>query len=381
MWLMDHIKYLISASLAAFLAAVPLVMIHFNLFSLIGPLGSALMYLPATLLTFGGFFQLGCSIFIPPLYPLICGLNDYFGRVLTVMAIELSKLPASAFTVPTPAWGVVAAYFGVLFAPAIKWRKQLLLIIVAVYLSMWMVQSTSSSPWVYVSGPGEGTTVAVNTGDGLALIDCGGSQTGQAANLVKVLSCNLLAQLELVILTVPEERYFNDAWAIAGIFPELKFAASSAFKPRAFDYEPASQFVGDKALQKIFWTPGSVFSLGEVHFEMLYPPDLPQNLSAAGAVSVACQGRHILIGTDLTDLACQLICANNPHFQADTLVLKGNIPGGGVEMLIGRAGVREIVLQGIFHQRERRQLKTIVEKHHIRLFGVETSNGFLINLP
>jgi beta-lactamase superfamily II metal-dependent hydrolase len=223
-------------------------------------------------------------------------------------------------------------------------------------------------------------TAVVNTGEGLALVDCGGNQTGQAVHLIRNLSCNLLAEPRLAVLTAPEERYFNDVWALVESFPEVEFATGPAFQLQATAYEPAGRFVQDASLRKRFWTAGGIFSVGKVRFQLLYPPDSDKTLCDGGAVLVTCRTRQILVATNLSDLACRLMGINYPHLRADTLILKGKIPLSGLETLIERAGIRQIVLQGIFHKRERFRLEKIAEEHHLRLIGDKASSGFLINL-
>jgi ComEC/Rec2-related protein len=382
-WGLDQIKMLAAASLAAFIAAAPLVMIYFNLFSLIAPLGSVLLYLPATLLTFGGFLQLAVSIACPSLHSFISTITDIIGTSFANLAITLNKLPGTAISVPAPAWGLVIAYFFILFSPSVKFRKHLILLIVTIYLSTWIIQSRSGSPWIYAAGPGEGMTTVVNTGQGLALIDCGAGHTGQAEDLIQLLSCNFLAEPRLAILTSSNERYFNDAWSVAAIFPSLEFAVPDLFKKRASEYEPAERFFSDNTLKKRTCSAGSVFSFGEAKFEVLYPPT-PEKPSAglsadSGAVLITLSDLRVLVVTDLSDLACAMVLHNTKDLRADTLIFRGRISENALAMIINQAHIRKIIPQGHFLMNERQKLMQLAKKYEVILPENGFSSGFLVN--
>jgi ComEC/Rec2-related protein len=383
-WGIDQLKMFIAVSLAAFMASIPLVMIHYHLFSLIAPLGSMLLYLPASLLTLGGFVQLAVSTIYHPLYSYVSNITDSIGILFAELAILLHKIPGTAISVPAPAWWLAIVYFVVLFYPAVKFRKHLLLLVVLIYLSMWLIQSRSTS-WVYVSGPGEGTTTLVNTGQGLALIDCGGSHTGQTNDLLQSVACTYLTKPRLAFLTSMNERYFNDAWSMSSLFPSFEFVVSDVFRERSAFYEPAELLIRDETLKKRFRSAGSVFTLGNAQFEILYPPKTekysPKLSAESGAILITLSGDRILIATDLTDLACAMILKNNPDLRAEILILRGQISENSLKMMVKQVHIKKIVPQGPFRTSDRRKLEFLAEKYHVKLPEAKFSGGVLINRP
>jgi competence protein ComEC len=384
--LFDKSKLLLAVSIAAALAATPLAMVHFNRFSLIGPVGSVLIYPLATLLTLTGFLQLVVGFLCPAIVRPISYLTDLTSIAMSKLSLVLGSLPGVAFDVPSPAWPLVLIYFLILFLPTLRHRKLLLLSIVTIYLSTWVLQADPARSWIYAAGPAEGQTTVVNTGGELVLIDCGGTHTGQTAELIRKLDCNFLSTPRLAFCTAADQRCFNDIWTQAALYPDMELMIPAAFNAVAKTSEPVQRLVQDETLRKQFLSPGGAVSLNVTRFELLLPPDpnaetLPSELLRSGAILVTQNGHRVLIASNLTDLACRLLETNYPDLRIDTLLLSGSIPIKSLERWIVRTGIRQIGALSSVRRSSRQQLKTLAARHHCRFLEARSSGGFLVNKP
>jgi ComEC/Rec2-related protein len=379
-------KQLFAASLAASLAATPLVMYHFNLLSLIGPVSSVLLYPAATLLTLAGFAQLVIAMAVPILTPIISVVTDYTATMLSTLAILLGKIPGSALTVASPPWFLVLAFLIVIFTPKLKYQFIGALLIITLYLSSWMINSRSTSPWLYVSGPGQGQSVVINTGKGLAMIDFGASQTGQATKLISQIVYTYLAKPAFVMLTSPDQRYYNDLWQLIDAFPNTTVMIPELVKRFSPGYEPAARLMDDPVFHRLAVREGTAVEMEGVSLTMIYMPKFdgspgqPDAMTPSAAVLVEHQGSKVLVAPVLTPMSCRLIIRNYPQLRVKTLIVPGWATAGeAMEALIFHADIKEIVLGGWFDRTSRQRWELISRRTGCHVVEIVEDGGFIID--
>ncbi len=373
-YLFDKAGLMFAASLAASAAVTPLVMYHFNLLSPAGPLASLVLYLPMSLLTLAGFAQLGVSVLVPSLGFLLNRLCDLFSSSIAAMSYLLAKLPGASIHVPAPAWYLVVGYLVVLLVTRFCRRRKLFHVLIAIYLYMVTYDRLTDRSWLYVRGE----TITVKGGSGLAMINCGSYSVGQTANRVRVLSSQYLTEPKFVVLSCPDERYFNDAWSLAEEFPDAVFFVPEGFAATADRYDPVCKLMQDKFLLKQEVKAGSVISLDDVSIRVLCPPVK----AAGGSSAFECRiGRvKAVVCFQPTPYLCRLICRNYPDLRADILIVDEVSEVVELSKLVQQLGTSQIGLGGSVRSEVRRRLSLLADELNFQLVENSTGRGFLIEL-
>jgi competence protein ComEC len=382
----DQIRQLLSASLAASLGAFPLVMYHFNLLSLIGPIGSVVLYPAATFLTLAGFAQLFIAATLPVLNPFIGALTNWTAILLSNLAILLGKIPGSSLTVASPQWSMVIGFMIVLFTPQIRRKFLWSLLIIAMYLSSWLYDSRNSSPWLYVTGPGQGQSVIINTGQGLAMIDIGAAQTGQAAKLVSQLACQYLTQPLFVVLTSPDQKFFNDFWSLKEKFPQTAVMIPESFSHFSPSYEPVAKLMEDLSFNHQAVSEGTTVKLKNSGLQLLYMPEYelstsePVRSTPGSVILMEYEEQKVLMTSVLTPMTCKLIELNYPNLKADLLIVSGSATcGKAMEDLIHHAGIKKIVIGGWLNRNLQRQWEQMERRTGCCVIEISQEGGFLVD--
>jgi hypothetical protein len=330
-------------------------MVHFHLLSLMGPVTTILLLVPVTVLTLTGFAQMVIALLLPGVAALLGQLNTILCAGLSWITLHLAKLPGVSFDVPPPGWILILAYYGAVFYSLFKipgrnihFRLRIIsiLLVMAVYLTGWVVANPAATPWIYLAGFSEGQAITVYSGRNLLLIDCGSTKMGQAGQLARSISCRFIARPTAVILTCPQQEYFNDLWSLMAENPDLKVLVPSSFNPRlARQYQPVETFLSDPILRRENIFPGTRIKINETDLTVLYSPAEP---SEGGAVLlVPLNSAHVVVGSMITPQACRMICQTYPQLRADTLVLNAACETGpGLEGLIAHLQPRRLALTG-----------------------------------
>lgn len=363
-------RLMFCASVAAGLASLPLVMIHFNLLSFLGPVSTALLFIPATLLTLAGFAKLVLATLIPASETLLGWITGGLSNVLSSLSLLLARLPGASLSVPPPPWSLTILYFLVLFFPLIRrspftsgWRLPAMLLLIAVYLTGWVSRPSVRHPWLYVAGGAEGQTVILHVDRTLVFFDCGTAAAGKLAELTRKVACASLATPAAVLLTCPDQRFFNDLGSLTAGNPSLRVFLTPGFRPAlARDYLPVDSLLSDPTLARHRISAGTTIQTAGLRIKVLYPPaDLPDASFAqlnpgrstiapresSGVVLIHLGTQRILLATRLGPYACNYLCRNYPALRVDTLILNGaNPPNPRLAQLITRLRPQRIIAAG-----------------------------------
>jgi competence protein ComEC len=399
----DQVMLMFCASLAAGLASLPVVMYHFQRFSLMGAVSTVILYIPATLLTLAGFAKLVLVILIPGTGPVLGWVTNALSVSLSYPAMLLSRLPGASFDVPAPPGYLILLYFVVLFYPlfrrradADRWRRPGFVLLVAAYLTLWVTNSLVRHPWLYLSGSAEGQSILVHAGNRLVLVDSGTSTAGGLAELVRQACCRSLSEPGAVLLTCPDQRFFNDIGSVAGRCDRLPVLLTPGFSPAiAGTYEPVHALLSDGRLARTTAAAGTRLEVGGVTLQVLSPPaDIPDPLQAkanpsrstilpqeSGAVVLVDLGSaKVLVGSVVNTLACTLIGRDQDALTAGTLILNSaTAPGPGLAHLISRMHLRHLVVVGSLHPDRMLWYRSLAREKGFEFLAITGRNGFFID--
>jgi beta-lactamase superfamily II metal-dependent hydrolase len=363
-------------------------MYHFNLLSILGPISTLLLYPAATLLTLAGFAQLAIALAVPILNPAIEMLTNFTAQILSGLAILLGKIPGSAITVTSPPLFLVIIFLAVLFAPRLKHKILASLLILTIYLSSWLIGSRTPTPWLYVSGPGQGQCIVVNTGRSLAIIDPGASQMGRSTKTISQIACSYLAQPAIAILTSPDQKYFNDLWPLAGQFPKITAMVPESFECFSTTYEPVTRLMTDSTLNRKITTQGTTIEIDGVKFKTIFLPpfndyliDNPSRTTPGGIILIEYHGSKILAASALTPMSCRLILTNYPQLRAQTLIVSGSVtPCGALENLIVNADIKKIAIDSPLNRTRKHLWNQFSQRTGCQIIEIFDEGGFMMDL-
>ncbi len=367
----DNIKTIICVSLAAAISAAPIVIYHFHIISLIGPLSAVILVIPASLLILLGFGQLLFSVLVPHTSVFISPLTNLAAQSVSSIALFLSKLPGVCLSVPAPAWWIIVSYYIILFyrnnkANLLKFRILAMLILTIAYLTTWISQSNDfSKNWVFA----DGKTTAIRSGNDLAIIDCSNSFIGQATGEINDISRNFLLTPRLAIISSPDQVFFNDLWALKNRFGNLRIFAPQSFAQQERKYEPLNILLNDKKLGIQLLPTGSKIHLKNIDLSLLYSPRTL--FSDGAAVLVTLRGQKTLVTSILSSQACKLIPKNYPNLQANLLIFHSLTVGNkALKSFALKLKTKRIIITGWLKWKKLQSLRKLLERA-----GIETEKS------
>jgi hypothetical protein len=251
--------------------------------------------------------------------------------------------------------------------------KTCFLALLATYLTYWTVCAgafpgqSASSVELIVANRATGQSVAVRSGRQLWLIDGGAGSPNDIVRFVNDLKVKYLASLKAVVLSFPEQRYFNDLPQLASGFPDAGVFAGSGFAALRDKYDPARELferniLADASVLK----PGQSIHSESCRLTLLYPSrevadkviglkPLPEKMSGTGMLKQFCElggvvlvetpsGRAV-VGSMLGPIGCEFIENTYPDLRAGVLVIYAKSPtGAALERFIRQIGARHVVV-------------------------------------
>lgn len=414
-------KFGFTISIAAWAAALPIVMLNFGQISPIGPIAAVLMY-PFTTIVIGlGFCQLllaavvGNSFFLP-------SLVDGFSLLLMWIVKLMGGIPGSSFSVMPPPVIIVIGYYGVLIwlalsddpdpaevhlagpglashlrrlaAPSLK--KNVFFGLIAAYLTYWIVSAdaipgrSTHKPEIVVANRARGQTVTVRVGANLLIIDGGAGSPRDVADLVGDLRIKYMARPKVVVLTFPEQRFFNDLPELARSWPEAAIYATSGFLVLRADYTPIDElFSANIVSDRSILYPGQAIEGNGFKLSLLYPSDrvaaaalrlrrppakmrgiemLRRFRELGGVVLVETSAVDIVVSSVLSPIACEIISDAYPDLRADVLVVYAKSPVGmPLERFVDRLDVTQLIVCGRASQTHRRWYDQLCKRLSVNL--------------
>jgi len=340
-WYQHAVRWVIQKTLAisfaAWLAALPLRLLHFNMMTPLAPFISVLLLpvvwlvlitgLPGALLApfIGGYAQ-----------PLL--VTAAFGaRVMDWISSLLAHLSWMVFYLPPPGWGWVILCYLILAAIALRKRlrlnarRVLILGLIPALLYLGFVWRRPAPAHVRVSllSMGNGNCVLVRFPDGKNLLFDAGSRRQRdpgARSIVPALWSLGVRRLDLVILSHDDSDHYNGFAESARRIRVGRLAVSQHFgrKAEALELLRASAARGMEIVDigEGDWIAG--FTGAEI--EVLWPPRklrLPKKLSS-NELSVVLRirtkdGQTVLLTGDFGRRAVPLLIGREPDLRADLL--------------------------------------------------------------
>lgn len=349
----------LAMSVAAWLVALPIVLIHFYAVQPWAPISSALVFPLMSLVMVLGLVKVvvgGISGLLDLMLGSVLGVID---RWLIQIVDWLSKLPGAGLTAPAPPWWVVVSYYAFLLA-FVAWFQSaprvgiaahrsspppasltslwpgratlLLLLVFVVSFVGYLVPAGGQNRFVMtVLSVGRGSTTVLELPDGHAfLYDAGSSFSSDvgAGTIVPFLCHRGIRRLDQVFVSHPNLDHFSGLPTVLSRIPAGPVIVNDCFDDKSGPRSPARYL-----LQLLAESGHSVRHLsanektwkqGEVTFEILWPvgacdPSLSAN-DASTVMRISFRGRSVLLTGDIEKPA-QRALLERGDLHADVLVL------------------------------------------------------------
>ncbi len=385
--ILSKIKMVFCVSLAAAIAAMPLVMIHFNITSLLGPISSILLLIPAALFIFAGFGYLLTSAFLPIISGVSLGLVNVTGNMLTYSAMILSKIPGAAFYVAPPSWLLVGLYYLAVFWPRgkfyqLKTKTIFVLLLICCYLTGWIVDAgvldSKDNRFLYAAGFSDGQTVAMSNGKNLVLIDCGSTKPMQARQLVQRLDAKYLIRPACVVITTPNQRFFNDLWSIYDTNPKMPIFIPSAFADRCKKYQPVDMLMNDNRFKIKLIHPGDIIRINGLKISVL----ADGNTSGSSAILLAeLADRSIMIAPILTEQSFLTVYGNYRNLKVDTIICNSQTyPCELFAHFLKHIKAKKLIVCGRIHPHRLKRFRLVAKQAGVAIYFAVRQHGLMMNL-
>ena len=370
-WLLRSMGIATAVSLAAWLAAAPIVAYTFDQFTPLGWLWTQLLLIPAFLATLVGFLKLVVDLLFPSAAvvtgPMLAVTTDWltgwagaFSR--TPYTIVRGNSPSLAWVIAAYAWLIIWIWWPTLF------RKRWIAVTTAVLLVVWWciparwmrIERGSMLVWSLAVGDGLGTLVELP--DGRAVIYDFGTRSGFDAGQIArdVLRERGVTRIAAVIVSHTDVDHLS---AIAAISDECRIErvlVSDHFESQTKEHVPAPrmlQTLRDRGIPiESLPAPGRLEGFGDVEAELLWPPPrTTQALLGANDTSVVMrlvwQGKSILLTGDI-DEAAMAALINRGGLKSDVLALPHHGAVVGNTRAFIRAVGAEVVIRSTGQRRE-----------------------------
>ncbi len=387
-WIAKQLKLLFSVSLAAAIASFPLVMIHFNLISFLGPISAVLLILPVTLFIFAGFLHLLISAIVPIFNIISSFALNVSGTLLAHIALLLSKIPGTAIYVASPSWIIVSLYYLVLFWPKnryvrTKTRVIIILALIAIYLTNWiasagLLSNNSQKYFLYACGFRDGQTIAISTGYNIVLIDCGCDFPGQTADLLNRMNAQYIVKPACALITTANQMFFNDIRKIHEINPNIKTLITPAIHKIATTYMPAKLLTNNNKFHLQTIKTGQKINIDNCKITIL---DANSNNKLSSIVLVELGQNKFLICPIMTKLSFLTIYTRWPDLKADTVICNSKTqPSQALGVFLRHINAKRLIVCGGLYPRRIRHFLTISKQNNIETIITVQTHGKLIFL-
>lgn len=200
----------LSATLGASVLTIPLVAIHFQMFSLISPVANLLTLWAISLLFMGGLWVSVLGLFWPDIAALTAVPFTWLARYLEFVVTWLAKLPLASISLNSFYYRAWMVYLCVLLGLTLglRGKKRLILtgcmgavtLALSLYMNVWSFQSGDMA--AVILDVGQGQSVLIRSGRFLMLADCGGSGVDDAGDVAADYVQSLgRSKLDLLVLS------------------------------------------------------------------------------------------------------------------------------------------------------------------------------------
>jgi competence protein ComEC len=337
------INYL-AVSIVAFIIALPLVALHFQM---VNPLAVLLSVLSLPLLTavLGlGYLKILLGLFLPSAGLLLSEPLRFVATTLASLVDEIAAWPGVWIELTCPpsiAWTLLVLFLGVaLFSGWFARRKRILAAVTAILIGWtFLTQHHATADWVHgrstndsaaiinMFAVGDGSCYLLRTGGRTLMFDCGSQAYLDIGhrNIVPALRQLGVFKIDLLLLSHADLDHYSgsldliDGIHVSSVLLPPQMIAEARQSPSA-----ATGFLL-AGLQKRDRTPQVVAqgwreNMGQAQLELLWPP--PQLATKAAndtslVLSVRIAGRRILLNGDIQQQAIPMLLDSGIDLRAD----------------------------------------------------------------
>jgi len=337
----------LAASLAAWLATLPLTCYHFNQFTPWGWLATLLLILPAFLVTLCGYLLVSVGLLIPPIGWLLAPLLNGSTRLLLAGVSWLDAIPGTVLDGRSPslAW-VLAAYavcgLSLLRLPW-RWWAAATRTAVVLLLLWWMTpprwfraERDALHAWVLSVGHGQAVVLELPRGRTI-ICDFGSRSAAQAQRAgLDLLRTRGITRVDAVFVSHPNLDHYNAIPALADRIEIGELVVNDWFTRHATGETTA--FLGEMARRgipvRVLSGPCRLEQWLPADLSVLWPPavgevdaDLDANESST-VLRVACHGHAFLIPGDVGPAALTRLVGQYGNGIAGSGNLASDVPAG-----------------------------------------------------
>ena len=327
------------AGLAIFLMALPLVMLHFHLFTPVGVLLTPLLYLPLALALASGLGILLTGWLFPPLATLFAKLCDVNLGLLEWAVTAASRMPGGyAYMAGPTLWWTVVFYLGfALWALFPRWRPRpsrscalLALWILVGIFSESHPRHKDALRCTFID-VGQGLSVLLELPDDSAILYDAG-RMGSPSAAVRAISTTLWScgrtHLDAVIISHADADHFN---AIPELLERFSVGVIYLTPPMLRKRDEATRTllaaIKKKGVSIRPLSGGQTLDAFNLHFRVLHPTRIGIESTSHGSVDnanslvllVECHNKRILLTGDLESAGLDAVLAN-PGIACDLIL-------------------------------------------------------------
>ncbi len=274
-------KKTLCVSISANLSAMPIVMLHFKILPILGPISSIVLFLPVTILVIAGFMYLIVFFVIPILSAPLAWVVEIVGKITINLAYLLAKIPGINFSIIPPSWWLIGIFYIFLFAP-FKRKTRVLGIsgCMMIYLAMWLIPAKLTLPTkcIFIDNSKSGQLIIIKDGNKSILIDAGSRYVGKAGNIVKQFNTKYLTKTKCLIITNTNINFINGVWDLLEerVCPVVYIPKT--FRGKNINDEPFIRLINEENIKKIWFDEQGRFPIVSAEIEY-FPKSVNDSLA------------------------------------------------------------------------------------------------------
>ncbi|MCB9852709.1 MAG: ComEC/Rec2 family competence protein [Phycisphaerales bacterium] len=334
------VRLTLTASIAVWIANVPLACFHFNRFAPFGWIYNLLLWVPAFCVTALGFLKVLLALLFPSSVILTGPALQMAIAIFLAFVQTLAAIPGSLLGGNNPSLTWVVAVYGVIalriWRPALFERRPATLAIYAILILWWLiparwVRRDAGALNVWVLAVGDGTGTIIELPDGRAMLFDFGTRSpfDASATALAFLEHRAIHEIDTAFVTHANFDHYGAMINIHKSVPIRKIIISDQFQNFVKEKDGAWRFLEAMrdagASIETLAAPKEWTNPTSVRFEVLSPP--PSSISRAPsandtslALRLTYEGKSILLTGDQSEWGLGQLVAL-PDIHADALAL------------------------------------------------------------
>lgn len=332
--MLEYVKDLIVVSLVAWLIAVPVVVHHFGMLTLLAMPASVISIPVVTLLLAVGYVKMLLGVLLPSVGLLLGVTLSVLADMLISLVLAIDAIPYGAWNVPgvTTAWTATALAITVLLLTARTRRSALLWSLALVLTFGWALRPRSVSALrVDMLAVGDGSCLLIRSGGNVMVFDAGSSSDLNAGRSLIVPTFRRLGvrAIDGIVISHPDLDHYSAVIELIEAFPVQRvYLTPQLLREAAQRRDDAiGSFLDQLARREVSLATievGAHETHGRATWTWLHPPgdaNFPRNNDGSAVIRIEAAGRSMLLTGDLMGAAMAMLLGDPDALRADVLEL------------------------------------------------------------